>query len=255
MAKLSYFIDLHGVELADKGLTWLHTFPVGTYQHPVYGELELTSERLQNFVDSVKNKTRKIDLDVDYDHKADVAKGSKAAGWIRDAELREDGMWIGVELTANAKKEVEDGEWRYLSPNFDWEWTDDTGVTHKDVLFGAALTNRPFLKDLLPIAASEDYIETLRPKSPKLHDGYFKVGDRVKVVGEGHAASHTVGTIKEIGGRAYGVMFDGAKEVHHWYADGELAPENPVKGEMFYSELASMIATAIISKRGAGSGV
>jgi hypothetical protein len=251
LANLSYFIELRGVELAEKDLTWLHAMPVGTYDHPVYGELSFSSERLARFADNVKNKVRKIDLDIDFDHKQDIAKGSQAAGWIKDADVKDDGLWIGAQFTDDAKAEVKAGKWKYLSPEFQDEWTDAQGNKYQDVLLGAGLTNRPFLKDLLPIAASEDYVEQLRPDSPKLHDGYFKRNDRVRQV-----SGSKVGKIEEIGGRAYGILWDGEKTVDRWVVDGDLAPETPGKGEMFYSELAAMIATALITrKKGASSGV
>ena len=164
MANLSYFIDLHGVELSDKDLTWLHAMPLGTKLHPVYGKLQFTSDRLERYAANVKNRVRKIDLDIDYSHKEDPSKGHKAAGWIKDAEVRGDGLWVGVQFTDPARQEIEAGEWRYLSPEFKDVWEDADGTKHQDVLFGAGLTNRPFLKDLLPIAASEDYpIDDLRP--------------------------------------------------------------------------------------------
>ena len=253
MANLSYFIDLRGVSLSEKDLTWLHAMPVGTYDHPVYGELSFTSERLQRFADNVKNRIRKIDLDIDYDHKQDSSKGSKAAGWIKDAEVRNDGLWIGVTFTERAKEEIDAGEWKYLSPEFQDHWTDASGTKYDDVLLGAGLTNRPFLKDLLPIAASEEYVDQLRPNNPKLHDGYFKRNDRVRQVN-----GSKVGSITEIGGRAYGVTWDGEKDVDRWIVDGDLAPETPGKGEMFYSELENVLSKAlslVAKKKGAESGV
>ena len=180
MAELNYFIDLHGVELDESNLTWLHAMPLGTKLHPEYGKLQFTSDRLERYAANVKNRVRKIDLDIDYSHKGDPAKGHKAAGWVKDAEVRGDGLWIGVQFTDAAKAEVAAGEWRYLSPEFKDEWADADGVTHKDVLFGAALTNRPFLKDLLPIAASEDYpIESLRPDPPNEEERYSELASMV----------------------------------------------------------------------------
>jgi hypothetical protein len=253
LGKLSFWIDLYGVGLADKDLTWLHAMPVGTKKHPEYGELEFTSERLQRFASNVKNKVRKIDLDIDYEHKQDAAKGNKAAGWIKDAEVRTDGLWLAAEFTETAQKEIKDGEWKYLSPEFNDEWTDADGNKYEDVLFGAALTNRPFLKDLLPIAASEDYVEKLKADSTQLHDGYFKINDRVRQVD-----GNKVGVIKEIGGRAYGVKWDGSSDTTRWVVDGDLAPETPGQGGMLYSELENLLTKTlsfVAEKRGASSGV
>lgn len=157
-------IDLTAVRLTE-GRAWLHAFPLGRYLHPVHGPLEFTAQRLQRIADGVNRGVRGVALALDYDHRGDVAKGGKAAGWIDYAEVRGDGLWLSVNFTAEALAEVRAEAWRYLSPEFAPEWTDPrTGVAHTDVLLGAALTNRPFLRDLAPIAASEGAIHT--PASP-----------------------------------------------------------------------------------------
>jgi hypothetical protein len=148
-------IDLGGARLSEDRPTWLHAFPLGRYVHPVHGELHFTQERLERMADGVNRGVRGIAPALDYDHREDRAKGGKAAGWITAAEVRADGLWIAVEWTAEALAEVRGGAWRYLSPEFG-DWIDPrTGVRHTDVLLGAALTNRPFLRDLAPVAACE----------------------------------------------------------------------------------------------------
>jgi phage I-like protein len=148
-------IDLGAVRLAEDRPTWLHAFPVGRYVHPIHGELVFTRERLAGIAEGVNQGIRGITPALDYDHREDRAKGGKAAGWIEAAEVRPDGLWIAVRLTAEALAEVRGGAWRYLSPEFG-AWDDPrTGVRHTDVLLGAALTNRPFLRDLAPVAACE----------------------------------------------------------------------------------------------------
>jgi hypothetical protein len=107
----------------------------------------------------VNGGVRGITPALDYDHREDRAKGGKAAGWVEAAEVRPDGLWIAVAFTAEALAEVRGGAWRYISPEFVTEWTHPrTGVRHTDVLLGAALTNRPFLRDLAPVAACEPAI-------------------------------------------------------------------------------------------------
>jgi Mu-like prophage I protein len=148
-------IDLGTVGLAEDRPTWLHAFPLGRYVHPVHGELVFTRERLERLAEGVNRGVRGITPALDFDHREDRAKGGKAAGWITAAEVRADGLWIAVEWTEEALGEVRAGAWRYLSPEFG-DWTDPrTGVRHRDVLLGAALTNRPFLRDLAPVAACE----------------------------------------------------------------------------------------------------
>ena len=137
-----------------EGPVWLHAVPLGEFHHPVYGRLVFTRERLQRFADNIRRRIRGIDLAIDYEHGQDLAKGRRAAGWIVGAEVRADGLWLLARFTDEARREIHAGHWRYLSPDYQDEWTDARGQRWRDVLFGAALTNRPFLKELAPIAPS-----------------------------------------------------------------------------------------------------
>lgn len=148
-------IDLGGVRLSENRPTWVHAFPLGRYVHPTHGELVFTLERLERLAEGVNRGVRGITPALDYDHREDRARGGMAAGWIEAAEVRPDGLWLAVRFTDEARAEVRAGAWRYLSPEFS-DWTDPrTGVRQRDVLLGAALTNRPFLRDLAPVAACE----------------------------------------------------------------------------------------------------
>jgi phage I-like protein len=133
---------------------WIQGLPLGTYEHPVHGRISITTKRVANFVRNFYDRVRDTDLDVDYEHKEFT---SKAAGWIVDVEDRgPDGLWLCIEWTPEAIKSLRDREYRYFSPEFADKWKHPkSGVIFNDVLFGGALTNRPFLKDILPINLSE----------------------------------------------------------------------------------------------------
>ncbi len=149
-------IDLSTMTLSERSFTWLKAAGLGEYQHPVYGTLTLNRERLQRLADSVNRRARGISLAVDYAHRQDPSKGHRAAGWIDRAEVRSDGLYLAVSFTDEAKQEIKAGHWKYLSPEFG-DWKDPrTNMTVPDTLYGLALTNRPFLRDLGEIAASED---------------------------------------------------------------------------------------------------
>jgi hypothetical protein len=127
--------------------SWIHALALGKFNHPTHGEIEITPERVERFADNVNNRVRGIDIDIDYDHKA---KDTAAAGWVRAAQSRDDGLWLQVDWTDRAKAAIKSKEYRYFSPEYRDEWNE-----HKDVLFGGGLTNRPFLKDLVPLNLSE----------------------------------------------------------------------------------------------------
>lgn len=152
MNQYGYWVELSGQTFDDTTTQWIHALPYGEYEHPVYGTMKFDPETVQQFADGVNTKVRGIDLDVDYDHKD---KNGKAAGWVKEAKVQQDGLHLRVEWTPEGAKSVKDKEYRYFSPEFKDEWKDAKGATHKNVLFGGALTNRPYLKDLMPVNLSE----------------------------------------------------------------------------------------------------
>jgi phage I-like protein len=150
-----YLVDLKGFQFDDDAntSTWIHAMPIGEYDHPVHGKIKLTAERIRNFALSVTNRVRGIDPDIDYDHKAN---GGDAAGWVQGAEARDDGLWLLVKWTQTAYTKLKEGAYRYFSPEFVDEWVHPkTGQVFRDVLNGGGITNRPFLKDILPINMTE----------------------------------------------------------------------------------------------------
>jgi phage I-like protein len=152
--RASYLVDLSGLEFSD-GPTWIQAMPLGTYNHPVHGEIQITPERILQFASNVKANVRGQDLDIDYDHKA---QRSDASGWVKDAEARADGLWLFVDWTKEALAKLKEKAYRYFSPEFMDEWENPADKKkYKDVLFGGALTNRPFLKGILPINLSEAF--------------------------------------------------------------------------------------------------
>lgn len=154
MSHLGYWVDLEGISFDEENRKiWIQAFPVGSYKHPLYGKIEMTPRRVQQMAANVQNNVRGTELDIDYDHKE---HSGKAAGWIKDAHARTDGLWVEVEFTDDAFSAIKKKEYRYFSPEYADKWTHpSTGAVHQDVLFGGGLTNRPFLKDILPINMSE----------------------------------------------------------------------------------------------------
>lgn len=89
---------------------------------------------------------------VDYDHQVlatapEGAATARAAGWIKDFEVREDGIYGLVEWTDAASAAIDAKEYRYLSPLFG---TDKNGRVVR--LANIALLNMPAI-DLEAIAA------------------------------------------------------------------------------------------------------
>jgi len=160
---VGYYVDLAGLTLSDGDhpQSWVHALPGGTYKHPVYGEMVFDEPKVTNLAASVTNKTRGIEPDIDYDHKQDKAMGNQAAGWVKQADVRpsSDGtkkdLYLLVEWTPTGAQKIRNKEYRYFSSEFADEWEDATGTKHKDVLLGGGVTNRPYMKNLLPLNLSE----------------------------------------------------------------------------------------------------
>lgn len=153
-----YLIDLSKVQLDETGQvtsSWVQALPPGEYQHPIFGKLQITADKIKNLAESVKQKYRGIDPSINYAHKDD----GEAAGWVKDAEARDTGLWLFVEWTSMAAQKIKEKAFRYFSAEFYDKWKNPEGKEFQDVLFGGALTNRPYMKNLLPVNLSEDAIQ------------------------------------------------------------------------------------------------
>tara|TARA_B100002019_G_C21152386_1_gene538925 strand:+ start:381 stop:821 length:441 start_codon:yes stop_codon:yes gene_type:complete len=90
---------------------------------------------------------------IDRDHQIDYAVPGtpvKAAGWIKEMQVREDGIWGRVEWTERALAEIKAKEYRYISPVFMHK--KDTGEI--TAIIRASLTNHPNL-ELKAVASSQ----------------------------------------------------------------------------------------------------
>ena len=168
--RAGYLVDLRTVKFNDlegdngNASSWIQAMPIGKYKHPIYGDIDITPERVMRFAANVNDGVRGQELDIDYDHKD---KTNEAAGWVQQAEARlndpepkNNGLWVLVEWVKDAKEKILSKAYRYFSPEFDDEWTHPvSGETFKDVLFGGGITNRPFLKGILPLNLSEKFAE------------------------------------------------------------------------------------------------
>lgn len=143
---------------------WFNFLPKpGKYTSPVYGDIVITEERNQNFIDNFKKKVYQEKLPIDCEH--DIA-ASGAVGWIVDLKLNDEG---GVDArsdwTDRGKELIEADRFKYFSPSWFSIWTDpvDPDTQINDVAIGGALTTRPFFKEkaLRPLVANEKGISIL----------------------------------------------------------------------------------------------
>jgi phage I-like protein len=159
-----YWVDVTGIEFEENGTSqWIHAMPLGEWNHPVHGKITFDLARVQRFAANVNAGVRGQDLDIDYDHKALT---TEAAGWVKEAKTEVGGtgtgagLWLLVDWTKGAAQKIKDRAFRYFSPDFQDEWVHPaTGQKFRDVLFGGGITNRPFLKNMIPLNLHELCIE------------------------------------------------------------------------------------------------
>jgi hypothetical protein len=150
-------LDEHGVSKP------IQIMRVGKWNHPVYGLIDITIDKLKQFVDNFKANVRglvdaddgKPRVDIDYDHKK---RRDDASGWIKDLKLSDDGreLWAMPKWTTDAGNAIRSGAYGYFSPEFVDRYKDvESGRTFTNVLLGGALTNRPFIKGMSAVSLSE----------------------------------------------------------------------------------------------------
>lgn len=136
---------------------WVQALPYGSWDHPLYGMSYFSEWNAENMVRNFKENVHgKELLTTDYEHGLDPARGTMSSGTILDMEAKTDGLFWFVEFTPRATKEILDGEWNYFSPEYHDIWENPMdNVIHSDVAQGGGLTNKPWVRGMLPINLSE----------------------------------------------------------------------------------------------------
>jgi phage I-like protein len=137
-------LTLEMAELPD----WLRLLPLGEV-NLVDGRPSFTvdPESLADMVKAFGN--RGTDLVIDYEHQSLKGVQAPAAGWIKDLEVREDGLWAKVDWTNQAEEYIRRREYRYFSPVLRLE----PKSRRPQELMNVALTNAPAIQGLSPLVA------------------------------------------------------------------------------------------------------
>jgi phage I-like protein len=162
----AFAAPLVALSLADAGTgaNWVQLCPAGTFKaRDGRGPFEAGhGDALQAIIDRSKEIAGSTELVIDYDHQAvfgakdGVGGRAPAAGWIKELEVRADGIWGRVEWTAAASAAIKANEYRYLSPVLIQARKDGRVLAIRM----AALTNTPALDMAEVIAASANFSET-----------------------------------------------------------------------------------------------
>lgn len=163
----TFLLSCHEILLAEGGgIGSVQVLKVGEYDIPGHGKVNITPSVLRTLKDNFQANVRRVKLPFNYEHGRSKAHGSKAAGWFSAIDLRNDDseLWVNAEWTPNGEKEILEKEYRYTSAEIFFKYKDnESGKVFDWVLEGAALTNKPIIKGMQAIAASE----IKEPKEPK----------------------------------------------------------------------------------------
>lgn len=140
---------------AGRAPEWLRLLPLGEVtlgdqREPFTVDREALAAMVQHY------RERGLDLVIDYEHQTLAGGKAPAAGWIKELEAREDGLWVRVEWTEAARSHLEAREYRYFSPVLRLAKTGRRPVA----LLHAALTNTPAINHLPPLVAKESGLKS-----------------------------------------------------------------------------------------------
>ena len=142
------FAEMHGEQKL------LHVLPLGKWDHPSYGEMEITPATVDEFV---RNFDARVRLDIPITEGHEVADEKPAVGWFKKLHNRgAEGLFAEVDWNARGLEALNNEEYKYFSPEFHFAYNDpETRQDYQNVLVGGALTNKPYFKVLRPVMFSE----------------------------------------------------------------------------------------------------
>lgn len=132
--------------------THIKIFPKGIFQTVKYGQMPMTDEVLDAMMNNFEPDVRPVSIDRDHHRLNDT----RAAGWIEKLIKKDDGLYADVSWTPYGERLVSNREYRMLSPEFTYSYVDSEDSSEKGAtLLAVALTNRPVLKSIGTLTASD----------------------------------------------------------------------------------------------------
>lgn len=128
---------------------------LGKYSDPRWGKFEISEADYDGWKRNLSG-TFGGRVSVDWDHSSDRGQGPRASAWITDLSLQGKDVIATVEWTPKGAKAVRTGADKFISPTYTAHYKDEQGVDRGQALLGAALTNRPVLRQLPVLSLSRD---------------------------------------------------------------------------------------------------
>jgi len=136
-------------------LDWFQLCPLGTFINQVTGKPQTVSAKeIEQIAANFQNEPSGRVV-FDYEHQTIKGIEAPASGWIIELEDRgADGLWCKVEWTKRALKYLEEKEYEFRSPVIIFNFTDERGKFLGAYLHSAALTNKPWIREMDALAAN-----------------------------------------------------------------------------------------------------
>lgn len=157
------FTSVNVIKADDSGAlpTKIMLLRAGTFHTEKYGEVPLSVSDLQEMKANYDKGigmagSGETGIPIDYSHESH----KNAGGWIKGLTVEGDALFgTPVEYSGSGRKALEDKEYKMLSSDFYpgsfGEWVDaESGIRAKNVIVGAAFTNRPMFTGNQPVIAS-----------------------------------------------------------------------------------------------------
>lgn len=146
---IEYELDTAAIDAADD---YQMILPIGTFHTRKYGELTFTREFAEQLVANWRAKVLgEREVFIDQQHRQD-----QSFGWVKDLQVRDDGVYAKVEWTALGRQAVEGGVYRYFSAAIGSHVDIRTGDTIYPVLHTISLTNVPVMYTMRPVHLSDN---------------------------------------------------------------------------------------------------
>jgi phage I-like protein len=96
------------------------------------------------------------EIPVDYDHAFNEGREAPAAGWFTSLIRKGQSLWAQVRWTEQAREQIASRAYRFFSPEFTAQFRSESGQEEGFTILAGALTNRPFLRGMTPVALSQE---------------------------------------------------------------------------------------------------
>ena len=113
--KQFFSVELDTTSLEEKQ-SWNQVLVRGHYSHPK-GNWDFTGPTLEGFYRNFKDGVVEHQLAINYNHER-----GKAAGWVTDLAVKDDGLYALIEWTKSGRESLENKEYKYFSSEIARFW-------------------------------------------------------------------------------------------------------------------------------------